>query len=81
MSDNGADSYKEIYQGCNGRPSLMVRMERAENQIAGLIKVMDRVAYIATAVLIAVIVGSGALVANAVIQQNARGSASVSASR
>lgn len=77
-ADSGEEAYKEIVEGRGGRPSLLVRMERAETDIKGVIKAMDRLAYIATALLIATIIGGGSLVARAVIQSERSGSISAS---
>ena len=66
---NGDQAYTEIYEGDNGRPSILVRMERVEMSIASLQSLVNRLAYIATAVLIAVVIGSGSLIFAALMKQ------------
>ena len=61
-TDKGREAYSEIVEGRNGRPSLLVRMERAEMSIAALTRVVQWLAYVATAVLVAVLLACGKMV-------------------
>jgi hypothetical protein len=66
-SDHGEEAYREIVEGRNGRPSLLVRMERSEVQIEALARVLKWMAYVATAILIAMIIGVGGMMLEAFI--------------
>jgi len=54
--------HQELFEGRGGRPSLNVRLDRVE-------RVVNKLVYISTALLVSVLLGSGVLLVKALVAQ------------
>ena len=62
MNDNGDIAYDEIYQGRCGRKPMLVRVEGNERNIERLTGTIRWLAYVATALLISLLITVGGMV-------------------
>ncbi len=54
--------HKELFEGRDGRPSLSVRLDRVE-------RVVNKLVYVSTALLVSVLAGGGVLLVKALVAQ------------